>query len=270
MIPEPQLTVTSALTRKVHNCIDLSDQERRALAHEFRAVREFNAHVELPSTTDSERGTLVILKGFACRYRVLFNGHREIVGLLLPGDLSEPCAYAQTRHPYSIASLSAVRAAWIGRLALAQLLERMPGLNRLLWQLAALEQSIAREWIQNVGRRTARERLAHLLCEIFERQRRVGLVSQGQCDLPMTQVELGDALALSAVHRTREIPAAQLGKRLSRRLRWAKMLIESTRALACGGRRICWSSWERIRIIPNRMIAIPPHGPNCCRVLECG
>jgi CRP-like cAMP-binding protein len=56
-----------------------------------------------------------------------------------------------------------------------------------------------------VGYRTAFERVAHLLCEIFWRLQAVGLVREGQCEMPLTRIELGDAQALSSVHVNRTL-----------------------------------------------------------------
>ena len=53
--------------------------------------------------------------------------------------------------------------------------------------------------------RSALERTAHLFCELFERLRTVGLADERACVLPLTQVELGDMLALSAVHINRTL-----------------------------------------------------------------
>jgi len=82
-------------------------------------------------------------------------------------------------------------------------LERYPRLARAFWWSTLVDESITREWVVNVGHRTAFERMAHLFCEIFERLHTVGLTRGDTCDLPLTQAELSDALALSAVHVNR-------------------------------------------------------------------
>jgi CRP-like cAMP-binding protein len=104
---------------------------------------------------------------------------------------------------HSIGTLSAVRAAFLTREAIEELMDRFPRLMRALWWSTLVEESITREWVVNVGHRTAFERMAHLFCELFERLHTVGLTRGNTCDLPMTQTELGDAIALSAVHVNR-------------------------------------------------------------------
>ena len=68
-----------------------------------------------------------------------------------------------------------------------------------------LNNSIQREWAINLGRRAALEKVAHLLCEIYERLRPVGLVDGNSCSFPITQMDLADATGLSVVHLNRTI-----------------------------------------------------------------
>ncbi len=82
---------------------------------------------------------------------------------------------------------------------------RHSGLRRLLRQSTLIDASIAREWLVNVGRRTAYQRTAHLLCELTSRMRWAGLASGPACDMPFTQVELADALGLTPVHLNRTL-----------------------------------------------------------------
>ena len=74
-----------------------------------------------------------------------------------------------------------------------------------MWWSTLVDQSILREWVLNVGRRNAFERVGHLLCELHFRMKRVGLVDDGRLSLPLTQEELADATGLTAVHMNRTI-----------------------------------------------------------------
>ena len=68
-----------------------------------------------------------------------------------------------------------------------------------------MQAAITREWLVNVGHRTAFERIGHLVCEMFTRLESVGLTHEHAFELPLTQAELGDTLALSAVHVNRTL-----------------------------------------------------------------
>jgi CRP-like cAMP-binding protein len=86
---------------------------------------------------------------------------------------------------------------------LLRITESMPHLTRVLWLLTLIDGAIMREWIVGLGRRTATERMAHLLCEIHLRLRAAGRNGSDDFQLPITQLDFGDILGLSAVHTNR-------------------------------------------------------------------
>jgi CRP-like cAMP-binding protein len=80
-----------------------------------------------------------------------------------------------------------------------------PAVGKALWLETLVEASIAREWIANVGRRDARARVAHLLCEFAYRLDAVGLGEECNFQLPMTQEQLADTTGLTPVHVNRTL-----------------------------------------------------------------
>ena len=68
-----------------------------------------------------------------------------------------------------------------------------------------VDSSIFREWVVNVGRRDARARIAHLLCEFARRLELAGLTNGEGYELPMTQEHLADATGLTPVHVNRTL-----------------------------------------------------------------
>ena len=82
-------------------------------------------------------------------------------------------------------------------------LARYPNLADSLMQLAFDEQAILRAWLVCLGQREKREHAAHLLCELHERLRRAGLVSDHEFNMPLTQEELADAMGITPVHTNR-------------------------------------------------------------------
>ena len=104
---------------------------------------------------------------------------------------------------HSIATLTPCRIAIVPHQALREITEAHPHLTRLLWLNTLIDGAISRRWLLNVGHRQARERMAHLICELFTRLQTAGLTEAGTCHVPITQVELGSALGLSTVHTNR-------------------------------------------------------------------
>lgn len=80
-----------------------------------------------------------------------------------------------------------------------------PAIGRAMWYETLIDASIFREWTLNVGRRDARTRTAHLLCEFALRLEAVGLGERCRYELPMTQEQLADALGLTSVHTNRTL-----------------------------------------------------------------
>ncbi len=193
------------LTGRLQQFCPLGSEERLALATTLSTDRAFAPREELLPGHRAGDGIHLIVEGFACRCKLLPDGRRQILGLLLPGDLCDLRLLLLGRLDHSIGALSAVRASLVSPPALAAAMDRHPRLARALWWLTAVEESITHEWLLNVGYRTAYERVAHLLCEVYWRLEAVGLAHDNQCRFPLTQTELGDAVALSAVHINRTL-----------------------------------------------------------------
>ena len=74
-----------------------------------------------------------------------------------------------------------------------------------MWLDTLLDASIFREWVVNVGRRDARARISHLLCELIVRLQNIGAGRQGAYDFPLTQEQIADCTGLTAVHTNRTL-----------------------------------------------------------------
>jgi len=196
---------TARLLRRLSAWQALSAEEARAVEAAAGAVRLHRPHEDLVREGASASHIGLLLSGFAYAFRVLPDGRRQIVSYLIPGDLCDSRQLLLPAAAHTISTLTAANVVLFGRDALLELIGRYPRLGHALCWLALQEEIIAREWLVNVGQRTAIERLAHLLCEIFTRMQMVGLTDAGRCELPLTQVELADTLALSTVHVNRTL-----------------------------------------------------------------
>ena len=142
----------------------------------------------------------VVLSGWMARYKHI-RDRRQIVALFLPKDLADPNFVPFTRSQHETACLTAVVAAELSHETLAAFLDgNHPLIAQAFKERAAITNAIQQEWLVNVGIRSAPERIAHLLCELFHRLRAVGMTVEGQFALPLTQGDIADALGLSLVH----------------------------------------------------------------------
>ena len=196
--------ITSRLALRLERYAPLRTEDKQALENEASSIRRF-----MPSDNLARQGApveriFVIVEGFACRYKLLSDGRRQIIAYMLPGDLCDTRTFSLPFMDHSIVALSNVQAIALTAEA-AQRLESLPGLAQVLARSSLVHHSIAREWLVSIGHRTAFERLSHLLCELFERLHAVGLVHGYACEIPLTQTEIADTLGLSAVHVNRTL-----------------------------------------------------------------
>ena len=77
------------------------------------------------------------------------------------------------------------------------------GIARALYIAQLIDEATLRAWIVSLGRRSSIERAAHLLLELYVRAIRVGLISGGGLEFPLTQTVIADALGMTPVHINR-------------------------------------------------------------------
>src|ERR1700721_2814028 len=197
--------MNNPLLRKLSNFAALSEEESTAVVDSCRDVRDVGAREDVISQGDRTGGVKLLLDGFACRYKTLEDGRRQIVAYFVPGDLCDLRVFILKRMDHSIGAISPSRVATIAPDNMLKLMHTYPALTRALWWSTLVEEAITREWLVNVGLRNAIERMAHLFCELLYRFRAVGLNQGLSCTLPLTQVELGETLGLSSVHVNRTL-----------------------------------------------------------------
>jgi CRP-like cAMP-binding protein len=204
--------MNNPLLRKLSNFTQLSEEECKVVNASTSDVREFAAREDVISQGDRTGGVKLLLEGFACRYKVLEDGRRQIVAYFVPGDLCDLRVFILKRMDHSIGAVVASKVATISPENILKMTDNYPTLTRALWWSTLVEEAIAREWIVNVGQRNALERIAHLFCELLYRFRAVGLNQGNSCTLPLTQVELAETLGLSPVHVNRTLQALRRQK----------------------------------------------------------
>ena len=193
------------LTRKLEAFAPLPEADKRLLDDVIQEPQEVGPREDLIREGEAPTDVNLILEGFACRYKVLADGTRQIMAYLVPGDFCDLHVFILKEMDHSIATLSRCTVVKIPRQRILELTER-PAIARAFWWAALVDEATLREWLVNIGARPAEQRVAHLLCELLVRLRVVGLADGGQYELPLTQKELGDTTGL--IERAREPGAA--------------------------------------------------------------
>jgi CRP-like cAMP-binding protein len=146
-----------------------------------------------------------MLSGYSIRTKIVGTGERQIVSIHFKGELVDLQNSLLEIADHSVQMLTAGKVALIPRQEIVQLTMEWPRIGHAMWLHTLVDGSIFREWVANVGRRDARTRVAHLLCEFSLRLQVAGLGEETQYELPMTQEQIADATGLTSVHVNRTI-----------------------------------------------------------------
>jgi CRP-like cAMP-binding protein len=192
----------NVLIRKLEAFAPLPEADRRLLEHVTRFSQIVGPKVDLTREGDAPNAVRLILEGFACRYKILPDGTRQIMAYLVPGDFCDLHVFILKTMDHTIGTLSRCRVVEILQPQILELMER-PAIARAMWWAALVDEATLREWLVNIGARPAEQRIAHLLCELLLRLETVGLTNGDRYELPITQTELGDTMSLSVVHVNR-------------------------------------------------------------------
>ena len=202
-------TTLSQKVRKFRHRERLSEDDCKALlALPFR-VRTCEAGVYLVREGSPTEECVLLLEGFAFRHKLTVEGDRQIVSVHIDGDLLDLQGSLLKISDHNVQTLTRSKVAMIPAKAIEKLIEQHPAVGRAMWIDTLIDGSIFREWVMNVGRRPAKERIAHLFCEIGRRLEFAGLATSDGYDFPMTQEQLADATGLTAVHVNRTIKALE-------------------------------------------------------------
>jgi CRP-like cAMP-binding protein len=172
----------------------------------------------------------VLVSGFAYRQKLTSDGARQILALHIPGEPLDFQNLFLDEADHNVQMLTRGEMAVVPREELQALVRSRSTIGHAILVTILVEASIFREWIVNVGRRDARTRLAHVLCEFGARLEAQGLAEDYGYQLPMTQEQLADVLGLTPVHVNRTIKS-----------------LEAEGLIARKGRNISFPNWHKLQ-----------------------
>jgi CRP-like cAMP-binding protein len=195
------------LIRKLESAIALTDDERQALFDLPLQLAAIRADQDIVRVGDRPSRCCLLLSGFACTYTMTGEGKRQIVNFHIPGDIPDLQSLHLNVLDNSVATIEPCTVGFITHQALRDLCRRYPRITEAFWRNTLVDAAIFRAWMTSIGQREAYNRIAHLLCELLVRLRAVGLAEDHTYDLPITQVEFGNALGITTVHVNRVFQA---------------------------------------------------------------
>jgi CRP-like cAMP-binding protein len=184
---------------------NLNAAETAELVNARWMTRQIPAKSYVARTGDDGCVYQIVLTGWAVQYQILRNGARQITRLLLPGDMFclQPSNASSTSE--EVTTVNACTIAQIAQQDLCRAITSFPLLGEAMRRYAAMENAILANWVVNVGRRDAMQRIGHLICEV---RHRLAIIEPEVSDtmfFPLTQDDLADMLGLTPVHINRKL-----------------------------------------------------------------
>lgn len=183
----------------------LEGDDLAAVERLCRDVRTVRPRATLVSQGKAADRLYVLLDGWMCTYRLLADGRRQITTLALPGDICNLEALQLRHSGNAIGTLTPCKVAAIQPQAMQEVMTERPAVRRALAWLQALDNAMLAERNACLGRRSAREHVAHLICELLIRLTIVGRTRGNGFTFPLTQEEIADVLGLTSVHVNRVV-----------------------------------------------------------------
>ena len=197
------------MLRKLQHWGAFSDADEAALLALPHTLRSFEPHAYIVRDGDAATHSCLLRNGFAYRQRIVAGGARQVLAIHMDGDMVDLQNSLLVRADHSVQALTRVEVAFIPREAILEIAFARPAIGQAMWFDTLVDGAIFREWMVNVGRRNARGRLAHLLCECSVRLEAAGLGERHRYELPMSQEQLADCTGLTPVHVNRTLMALE-------------------------------------------------------------
>jgi CRP-like cAMP-binding protein len=197
--------LTAPLIRKLESLGRLSPDERESIQSMPLKERRVAAGEDIAREGDEPFECCLLIEGFLQRHSTLHTGERQMLSFHVAGDIPDLQGLHLKTMDHTLSSIGASTVALISHPDMLAVLRKAPRLVSLFWRDSLIDAAVARAWIKVLGRQSAHDRFAHLLCEIYVRLDVIGQTDGNSCALPLTQTQLGEALGMSDVHINRTL-----------------------------------------------------------------
>jgi CRP-like cAMP-binding protein len=193
------------LLLKLESIAELGREDIQALLEIPLRLKDLPADTDIVREREKPSECCLVIDGFVCRFKIVLEGKRQILSFHTPGDIPDLQSLYLHTMDHTLGTLVASKLAFIAHRDMLELIRRYPKVGAAFWRDTLIDAAIFREWMVGIGRRSAYQRIAHLICEMAMRFKAVGLTDGHTFQFPITQAELGDALGLSFVHANRTL-----------------------------------------------------------------
>ncbi len=193
----------SAFARKLSAYVKLSPADLLVLSDIYRRKRDFAVGHDMIHEGERSQHAYILASGWACSYKILNGGTRQIVDFQVPGDFLGLRSVLFRTADHNVEPITPVQASEVRQQDLLAAFSHTPRISTAVLWAASRDEAMVVEHLVNLGRRNAAERTGHFLLELAARLRLVGMGDKKGFACPLSQYHLSDALGLSAVHVNR-------------------------------------------------------------------
>jgi CRP-like cAMP-binding protein len=193
----------SVLARKLNAFVALSRDELQCLADLQSSTVKVKRGQQLTHEGQTGHKAFVLQVGWACSYKVLPNGGRQIISFPIAGDIVGLRSVLLRTADHSFSALTEAAVSPLPAAHIMKCITDFPRLGAALMWASSRDEATVVEHLVSIGRRNAIERTAHFFMELAERLNLIGLATQTEFKCPLSQFVLADALGLTAIHVNR-------------------------------------------------------------------
>lgn len=183
----------------------LTTEEQVAILKLAGSSHRYAANADIVSPGENVETACLVARGLVGRYDQRLDGQRQVTSFYIPGDMCDLHSVVAPKASWSITAATKATVIRVPHRQLRDLCVLYPSIALAFWRDGTADASIFAKWVGNLGRKSAKERITHLFCEMGLRLEAAGLGSRTAFQLPVTQSQLGDATGLTAVHVNRSL-----------------------------------------------------------------
>jgi len=193
----------------------LSNEDAAVLMRLPVDTTRVRGNLDILSTGDGFDYACLVVSGIVARFVQLRDGSRQYTAFHMPGDMADIHRVATPAVASSLQTLSTATIIRFPTKDLKAAALASPGITQAFWAYATVDAALLTQWVVNLGRRDAKSRMAHFLCEIGMRSEQSGLADRHEFILDASQAQIGDALGLTPVHVNRTLKSLKESKLVS-------------------------------------------------------
>jgi CRP-like cAMP-binding protein len=195
--------MANRFVQKLQGLTTLSSADVAILERMTSRPRDYSAKQDMIREGDRPGPVFIVLEGWACRYKILPSGSRQIMAFMLPGDACDLHVGMLSEMDHSLQAITPAKVALVPGDEMATILDDHPRIATAMYKSQLVDEGTLRAWIVSMGRRSSIERVAHLMCELYLRTIVANDIPEGEVALPISQIIFADALGMTPVHINR-------------------------------------------------------------------